>query len=98
MCPCLKPLDDLLKARGYQENFRGQPWSVKCREWVYYPVVFDQPGVRSRLSLPASVKDHEHRGTHDGSEAGFVCSLHDDAVMGEHPGVASERTAKFDAS
>ena len=31
MCPCLKPLDDLLKKRGYKESFRGQAWSQMPR-------------------------------------------------------------------
>jgi hypothetical protein len=31
------------------------------------------------------VVEHEHRGTHDGQEAGFVCSEHQDGVMGVHP-------------
>lgn len=98
MCPCLQPLDQLLQARGVKESFRGQAWSMKCREWAYYPVVLDRARVREALSLPATVVDHVHRGTHDGAEAGFVCTLHDDAVMGEHPEVASSRRPLFDAS
>jgi hypothetical protein len=98
MCPCLKPLDDLLKKRGHKESFRGQAWSQKCREWAYYPVVFDKASVRMLLSIPTTVVDHDHRGTHDGSESGFVCTLHDDAVMGDHPDVASSSAVRFDAS
>ena len=98
MCPCLKSLDDALKQRGLKESFRGQAWSMKCREWVYYPVVFDKPRVREVFALPATVVDHIHRGTHDGAESGFVCKLHDDAVMGQHPDVASSRAVRFDGS
>lgn len=98
MCPCLQPLDDLLKQRGLKESFRGQAWSMKCREWVYYPVVLDLARVRGALSLPTTVIDHIHRGTHDGAESGFVCTLHDDAVMGQHPDLASASAVRFNAS
>jgi hypothetical protein len=32
---------------------------------------------------------HDHRGTHDGSERGIVCTMHNDAIMGPHPADAS---------
>jgi hypothetical protein len=96
MCPCLKPLDDTLKTRGVKETFRGEAWSEDCREWAYYRVVLAKPAVRVFFQLPDSVIDHEHLGTHDGAESGFVCTLHKDAVMGEHPARASTGVETFD--
>ncbi|WP_175414752.1 hypothetical protein [Nibricoccus aquaticus] len=96
MCPCLKPLDDALKLRGAKETFRGQAWSENCREWAYYQVVLVQPSVRAFYQLPDSVVDHAHLGTHDGAESGFVCTLHHDAIMGEHPARARAGIATID--
>jgi hypothetical protein len=96
MCPCLTPLDDALKLRGAKETFRGKAWSENCREWVYYKVVFKPQSVRTYFQLPDSVAHHEHLGTHDGAESGFVCTLHHDAVMGEHPARSSEGVETFD--
>jgi hypothetical protein len=96
MCPCLTPLDDALNLRGAKETFRGKAWSENCREWVYYKVVFKPQSVRTYFQLPDSVAHHENLGTHDGAESGFVCTLHHDAVMGEHPVRASKGVETFD--
>ena len=29
-------MEQALIARGIRENYRGQPWSMNCREWVYF--------------------------------------------------------------
>jgi hypothetical protein len=85
VCEHLQSLEAAVKAAGVEETYRGQPWSRNCREWVYFRCVFNRPLVRERIALPACVVDHEHRGTHDGQEAGFVCELCHDAIMGSHP-------------
>jgi hypothetical protein len=84
-CEHLRPLEEELIARGIAETFRGEPWEMKTREWVYFACVLDLPALRARLALAPCVADHVHRGTHDGSEAGFTCEEHHDAVMGAHP-------------
>ena len=81
-CHYLRPLEHELAARGVRETFRGQAWSSNCREWIYFDCWLDLASIRARLSLPPCVEDHEHRGTHDGSERGFVCRECQDAVMG----------------
>lgn len=91
VCEHLLPLERELIAAGHRETYRGRPWSRNCREWVYFPVELDRESLRRRLALPAFVTDHEHRGTHDGSEAGFVCTLCRDAVMGRHPAARARR-------
>lgn len=95
MCPCLTPLDHALKAHGFKEDFRGAPWSKNCREWVYYDVLLDKPAVRAFFSLPGTITDHDHCGTHDGAESGFFCTRHNDGVMGVHPKMRAKRTTVF---
>jgi len=84
-CEHLAALEAALLRAGVPESFRGQAWSQNCREWVYFACVLDRAALRVRFRLPPCVEDHEHRGTHDGSEAGFVCTLCHDGVMGLHP-------------
>ena len=82
LCVHLRDLERAIQARGIRETSRGQAWSKNCREWVYFDCHLERGKIRKRFNLDACVQDHEHRGTHDGSEAGFVCALHDDAIMG----------------
>lgn len=52
-------------------------------------------GIRRRFPLVEYVQDHEHRGMHDGQEAGFVCVQCHDAIMGLHPSQVKEGTAVY---
>jgi hypothetical protein len=85
VCKHLAPLEQELIAAGVVETFRGQAWSNNCREWVYFACWLDRQAIRARLPLAACVRDHEHLGTHDGQEAGFVCGACHDGIMGSHP-------------
>lgn len=85
VCEHLRPLEEALTQAGIREVYRGQAWSQNCREWVYFACVLDLRSLRQRFALPSCVVDHEHRGTHDGREAGFVCELCHDGIMGHHP-------------
>jgi hypothetical protein len=85
VCNHLIELEKALIAEGYKETFRGKAWSDNVREWVYFDVCLDIPKVRERFVFDSCVVDHEHLGTHDGQEAGFVCMEHDDGIMGVHP-------------
>lgn len=86
VCEHLAALERALIESGAAETFRGQAWSDNCREWVYFACVLDLPALRARFAFAPCVEDHVHRGTHDGSEAGFVCTVCHDAIMGRHPG------------
>ena len=68
-CEHLRALEQAIQAAGLHETFRGQAWSDNCREWVYFDCWIDLDGVRLRHSLPECVRDHVHRGTHDGESA-----------------------------
>jgi hypothetical protein len=89
VCEYLAVLERELSSAGVRITYRGKPWTERCREWVYFDCCLDRAALRARLALPECVEDHEHWGTHDGQEAGFVCSACDDAVMGIHPRAAT---------
>lgn len=96
ICQHLRSLEQELIARGARETYRGQPWSSNCREWVFFDCYLDRARVRQRHALADCVIDHEHRGTHDGQEAGFVCETCHDAIMGLHPAAVTERTLRIE--
>jgi hypothetical protein len=91
-CPHLRPLEAELIAAGYSETFRGKAWTANCREWVYFNCYLDKPSIRQRIPFAACVVDHDHLGTHDGQEAGFVCVECQDAIMGVHPRYITPQT------
>jgi hypothetical protein len=81
-CEHLRALEETILDAGIRETFRGAAWSSNCREWVCFDCWFDLAAIRRRHQLPLCVTDHEHRGTHDGSERGLVCQECHDALMG----------------
>lgn len=89
VCQHLAALEQEVLARGVREVHRGQVWSQNCREWVYFACCFDLAALRARRQFDPCIQDHEHRGTHDGSEAGLVCTRCHDALMGVHPSQAA---------
>ena len=93
-CEHLIELEKAIQAAGFQETFRGAAWSSNCREWVYFNCILPTGAIRKAFNLPDCVKDHVHRGTHDGQESGFVCQNHKDGIMGLHP-EACPTAAKF---
>jgi hypothetical protein len=82
ICQHLQPLEEAIRAHGIAVTYRGKPWTENCREWVYFDCYIDTQAVRHSFQLPDCVQDHAHRGTHDGQERGFECSLCHDGVMG----------------
>ena len=80
-CEHLRGLEQAILAHGIRETFRGQSWSMNCREWVYFDCFIDAESVRSKFPLAECVQEHVHRGTHDGKERGFVCSQCNDGIM-----------------
>jgi hypothetical protein len=83
-CEHLQSLEQEIKDRGIRETYRGKPWTTNCREWVYFDCFINLEAVRSRFALADCVEDHVHRGTHDGQERGFACSLCHDGIMGRY--------------
>ncbi|WP_372592551.1 hypothetical protein [Guyparkeria sp.] len=81
-CRHLHELETEVIAAGIKETYRGAPWSMNCREWVYFDVVFDVASIASRMNFPPCVKVHENLDPKSGTERGFVCTECHDAVMG----------------
>ena len=90
VCEHLLPLEHALLTEGIAVTFRGQAWSMNCREWVYFDCFLDIPEIRNHIQFPDCVHDHSHRGTHDGQERGLVCATCHDAIMGVYEPVASK--------
>jgi hypothetical protein len=84
-CEHLIALEQALIAAGMKETSRGQAWTQNCREWVYFDCFLPAASIRRTFALDPCVEDHVHRGTHDGQESGFVCSMHHDGIMGHYP-------------
>lgn len=85
MCEHLINLDNELRAKAIKETYRGQPWSDKCREWVYYNCVLNVEKLNARFNFPSFItisRNDDHR---SGRELGFYCEQCYDAVMGLHP-------------
>ena len=80
VCEHLRPLEHALAAAGIAVDFRGQAWSERCREWVYYSAVLDLKSIRPHL--PACVEVHENLDARSGLERGYYCGQCHDAVMG----------------
>ena len=74
-----------LISAGIKETFRGKAWSKNAREWVYFDCVLELESIKNRINLDPCVRVHQHYGTHDGQESGFVCTTCWDAIMGAHP-------------
>lgn len=84
VCEHLVQLERELLEAGIKVTYRGQAWSKNCREFVYFDCILDRNKIRERLCFPDCVKDHEHVGTHSGSESGFYCAQCKDGIMGYH--------------
>ncbi len=84
VCKHLQLLEQEIIQAGFKETYRGQAWSKNCREWVYFDCYLDRESIKNRFSLPGCVVEHQHRGTHDGQESGFVCEKCNDAIMGHY--------------
>ncbi|HEX2747138.1 MAG TPA: hypothetical protein VHM91_03995 [Verrucomicrobiales bacterium] len=87
ICEHLRLIEEAIHAAGIRETGRGRPWSMNCREWVYFDCFLDTPAIRCRFAVPECVEDHVHRGTHDGEERGLVCSQCHDGIMGFYEAV-----------
>ena len=92
VCEHLRLADQHIRGHGARVVSSGQPWSTNCHIWVYFDALLDCDRLIQGLGLDKCVQVHDHRGTHDGSERGIVCTIHNDALMGPHPADASPST------
>jgi hypothetical protein len=89
VCEHLQAADKYVRDLGAHVISAGRPWSTNCRIWIYFDTLLDCERLIKGLGLAPCVQIHDHRGTHDGSERGIVCTIHNDGVMGAHPEDAS---------
>jgi hypothetical protein len=92
VCAHLHPAEQYLRAQGAKIASCCQPWTANCHIWVYFDAVLDCERLIQTLQLDACVQVHDHRGTHDGSERGIVCTVHHDGILGTHPADAGPMT------
>ncbi len=85
ICEHLRTAQQYVQNQGGRVVWVGQPWSANCRTWVYFDVRLDCDQIIKSLGLADCIQIHDHRGTHDGSERGLVCTIHQDGIMGPHP-------------
>ena len=84
-CEHLIALERALMDAGVRETFRGKAWSANSRECIYFNCVLSNESIRRQFKLADCVEDHDYFGTVDGAESGFVCSVHQDAIIALHP-------------
>ncbi len=82
MCEHLREFEAELTALGITTTFRGVAWTANCREWVYFRCFIDLHAVRARIRFDPCIVDHINDDPKSGRERGFVCTEHDDAVIG----------------
>ncbi len=92
LCEHLTPAERYARERGAKVVSCCRPWSKNCHVWVYFNALLDCESLMRGLRLDAAVEIHDHRGTHDGSERGLVCTVHGDGIMGPHPSDAGAGT------
>jgi len=97
LCEHLRAAEKYVRGQGGRVISTAQPWSANCHVWVYFDVLLDSDRLIKGLGLSSCVQVHDHRGTHDGSECGIVCTIHHDGIMGPHPADASPTTRKVTA-
>ena len=85
VCEHLAELEAEIVAAGIKETLRGRAWSKNSREWIYFDCYLPATTIRNMFGLAECVIDHQHKGTHNGQESGFVCSIHKNGIMGHHP-------------
>jgi hypothetical protein len=72
VCEHLRMPEEDIISNGIKVIYRGRAWSLNCREWVFFDCCFDFDSIKRRLNLYDCVIKHEHYGTHDGQELGFI--------------------------
>jgi len=86
ICEHLAPvLADVMSTEGVTIVSCGQAWSANCHIWAYVDCVIDCEALLAGHNKDGVLEIHAHRGTHDGSERGVVCTVHHDGVMGRYP-------------
>ncbi|WP_020593457.1 hypothetical protein [Kiloniella laminariae] len=89
-CEHLLPIMAFTERAGIKKISQGLTWSKMAGEWAYYDCHFAFRMAQRLFSLPDFVIWHELLGTHEGSEAGFVCEKCQTGVMGRHSSIGQD--------
>lgn len=84
-CMHLRPVQEYLMRLNIKETFRGQTWSINCRDWIYYDCVLAAESLIKRFDLQDCVEEHNYLNIKVGGEMGLYCKTCHDAVVGQHP-------------
>lgn len=90
-CEHLQALEADLQLAGVKETFRGKAWSTNCREWVNFSCVLDIEKLRQKYNIPDFVITHYNNDPRSGLEAGLVCTVCKDAIIGLHSSLSKDR-------
>lgn len=83
VCEDLRAAQAALDDAGFRETWRGQPWTDRCRTWVYFDSVVPVAELLERqLYDPDIVIVHANRDPRSGTEMGLYCTVHYDGLMG----------------
>lgn len=86
MCAHLRAAEVAVHEAGLRETYRGQPWTDRCRTWVYFDGVVPITDLLDRgLYDPAVVTVHANLDQRSGTEMGLYCNEHHDGLMGLLP-------------
>lgn len=87
VCRCLEPVYKYILESRAKITHAGQVWSKNCRIWIYFDSLIDCDSLRQKFNLNETITTHVFCDNWQGSEKGFVCSVHHDALMGIHPNI-----------
>jgi len=94
-CPHLEPLEQELARQGVALGEPAvSPYGPSAGLWCACNCVFDEPSLRARLKLPATIRYDEYDGRVAGSDATFFCPECKRAIMGIHPNYARPTTPR----
>lgn len=93
----ISALEKPVKKAGIRETYRGRTGSKNCREWAYFDCRLDVKRIREDFRLADCVKEHSNDDRRSGLEAGLVCDVCHDAVMGVHASLSRGAAEAFPA-
>ncbi len=94
-CEHLRPLVEAIRAAKIVFGPIVSPYVNDGMTWFTCGATFDEPVLRTRLSLADFVTYTEWDGRVAGSEATFACTRCNQAILGQHPLYASSKTPRL---
>lgn len=83
-CLHLQAIETDLRQAGIEIEVEGDWWGTGNEKSVYFKCILDQPLIRERYHIDATVNWTEYDGRLAGHEAGFHCSECKSFLVGGH--------------